>query len=216
MWTCGIDEAGKGPVLGPMVAAGVSVLDVNDLSNLGIKDSKKLRPKKRDEIYETLVASYKTAVVIRTPADIDARLGTMNQFTVECHAEVLQQLKADVVYLDACDVNAARFGTNVLNAAGLSSDTKVFSEHKADEKYLVVGAASIVAKVTRDRIIDELKEEFGEIGSGYPSDAKTVAFLTNYIREHGVPPACARKSWQTVTDILEKNKQKQCSLDSFL
>ncbi|HJJ41272.1 MAG TPA: ribonuclease HII, partial [Methanocorpusculum sp.] len=74
--------------------------------------------------------------------------------------------------------------------------------------YAVVGAASIVAKVTRDRIIEELKAEFGEIGSGYPSDAKTVTFLTEYIKEHGAPPSCARKSWQTVTDILSKSAQK--------
>ncbi|HJJ63373.1 MAG TPA: ribonuclease HII, partial [Methanocorpusculum sp.] len=110
------------------------------------------------------------------------------------------------VYLDACDVNAERFGVNVLSASGISAE--VVSEHKADARYAVVGAASIVAKVTRDRIIEELRTEFGEIGSGYPSDAKTVSFLKKYIREHGVPPTCARKSWQTVTDIMSKSAQK--------
>jgi ribonuclease HII len=94
----------------------------------------------------------------------------------------------------------------VLSASGISAE--VVSEHKADARYAVVGAASIVAKVTRDRIIDELRAEFGEIGSGYPSDAKTVSFLKEYIREHGVPPTCARKSWQTVTDIMSKSAQK--------
>ena len=206
MWICGIDEAGKGPVLGPMVAAGVLVSDDEDLSSLGIKDSKQLSAKKREVIFEEICASYKTAVVVKSPAEIDVRECTMNQFTVLLHAEVLRTLSPDRVYLDACDVNAERFGVNVLSASGI--DAEVVSEHKADARYAVVGAASIVAKVTRDRIIDELRLEFGEIGSGYPSDAKTVAFLKEYIREHGVPPACARKSWQTVTDILSKSAQK--------
>ena len=206
MWICGIDEAGKGPVLGPMVAAGVLVSDDEDLSSLGIKDSKQLSAKKREVIFEEICASYKTAVVVKSPAEIDVRECTMNQFTVFLHAEVLRTLSPDRVYLDACDVNAERFGVNVLSASGI--DAEVVSEHKADARYAVVGAASIVAKVTRDRIIDELRLEFGEIGSGYPSDAKTVAFLKEYIREHGVPPACARKSWQTVTDILSKSAQK--------
>ncbi|MBQ4135106.1 MAG: ribonuclease HII [Methanocorpusculum sp.] len=206
MWICGIDEAGKGPVLGPMVAAGVLVSDDEDLSSLGIRDSKQLSAKKREVIFEEICASYKTAVVVKSPAEIDVRECTMNQFTVFLHAEVLRTLSPDRVYLDACDVNAERFGVNVLSASGI--DAEVVSEHKADARYAVVGAASIVAKVTRDRIIDELRLEFGEIGSGYPSDAKTVAFLKEYIREHGVPPACARKSWQTVTDILSKSAQK--------
>ena len=206
MWICGIDEAGKGPVLGPMVAAGVLVSDDEDLSSLGIRDSKQLSAKKREVIFDEICASYKTAVVVKSPAEIDVRECTMNQFTVLLHAEVLRTLSPDRVYLDACDVNAERFGVNVLSASGI--DAEVVSEHKADARYAVVGAASIVAKVTRDRIIDELRLEFGEIGSGYPSDAKTVAFLKEYIREHGVPPACARKSWQTVTDILSKSAQK--------
>ena len=206
MWICGIDEAGKGPVLGPMVAAGVLVLDDEDLSSLGIRDSKQLSAKKREVIFDEICASYKTAVVVKAPAEIDARECTRNQFTVVLHAEVLRTLCPDRMYLDACDVNAERFGVNVLSVSGI--DAEVVSEHKADARYAVVGAASIVAKVTRDRIIDELRLEFGEIGSGYPSDAKTVEFLKEYIREHGVPPACARKSWQTVTDILSKSAQK--------
>ena len=206
MWICGIDEAGKGPVLGPMVAAGVLVSDDEDLSSLGIRDSKQLSAKKREVIFEEICASYKTAVVVKSPAEIDVRECTMNQFTVFLHAEVLRTLSPDRVYLDACDVNAERFGVNVLSASGI--DAEVVSEHKADARYAVVGAASIVAKVTRDRIIDELRLEFGEIGSGYPSDAKTVAFLTDYITEHGAPPSCARKSWQTVSDSLSKSAQK--------
>jgi len=211
MWICGIDEAGKGPVLGPMVAAGVAVESVSLLSGMGINDSKKLTPKRREELFSEIISRFRYAVVIRSPEEIDNRVGTMNEFTVSCHAEVLRKLNPDIVYLDACDVNANRFGANVLAASGI--ETKVISEHKADAKFEVVGAASIVAKVTRDRIIEELKEEFGDIGSGYPSDPETIAFLTEYIQKNGNAPSCARKSWQTVKDIVDKSAQK--SIDSF-
>jgi len=211
MWICGIDEAGKGPVLGPMVTAGVAVEDVSFLSGIGINDSKKLTAKRREELFSEITSRFRYAVVVQSPEEIDNRGGTMNEFTVDCHAEVLRTLNPDVVYLDACDVNANRFGTNVLVASGI--ETKVISEHKADAKFEVVGAASIVAKVTRDCLIDQLKEEFGDIGSGYPSDPVTIAFLTEYIQKNGKAPSCARKSWQTVTDILDKSAQK--SIDSF-
>ncbi len=203
---CGVDEAGKGPVLGPMVTAGVLVSDQSELSALGIKDSKQLTPKKRESLFEEITSSWRTYAVIKTPAEIDSRNGTMNLFTASCHAEVVRNLAADFVYLDACDVNAKRFGDTVLRLSGFSGN--IISEHKADAAYPVVGAASIVAKVTRDRCITEQKAEFGEIGSGYPSDSHTIAFLKKYIREHGEPPSCARRSWQTVDDIIGELSQK--------
>ena len=211
MRICGIDEAGKGPVLGPMTAAGVIAEDDSVLSGLGIRDSKQLTPKRREQLFDEITSSFEYSVIIRTPQDIDSRLGTMNQFTVACHAEVLRNLHPDKVILDACDVNAKRFGENVLSASGVEAE--VISVHKADAKYEVVGAASIVAKVTRDRIIDELKIEFGDIGSGYPSDETTIEFLRGYIRKHGKAPSCARLTWQTTKDLLSSSAQK--SLDGF-
>ena len=211
MRICGIDEAGKGPVLGPMTAAGVIAEDDSVLSGLGIRDSKQLTPKRREQLFDEITSSFEYSVILRTPQDIDSRLGTMNQFTVACHAEVLRNLHPDKVILDACDVNAKRFGENVLSASGVEAE--VISVHKADAKYEVVGAASIVAKVTRDRIIDELKIEFGDIGSGYPSDETTIEFLRGYIRKHGKAPSCARLTWQTTKDLLSSSAQK--SLDGF-
>jgi len=211
MRICGIDEAGKGSVLGPMTAAGVVIEHLNDLDGLGIKDSKQLIPKKREELFEIITESYPYHVVIRTPQEIDLRLGTMNTFTVNCHAEVLRNLAPNKVILDACDTNADRFGVNVLSLSGIACD--VISIHKADAKYTVVGAASILAKVTRDRIIDTLREEFGDIGSGYPSDEVTIQFLKNYVKTYGVAPTCARTTWQTTIDILNSSQQK--SLDSY-
>ena len=209
MTICGVDEAGKGPVLGPMVTAGVLVSDMSELEMLGIKDSKKLSPKKRESLFEEITASWQTYTVVRTPLEIDSREGTMNTFTASCHAEVVRALCADIVYLDACDVNAQRFGENVLMLSG--SSAQICSEHKADARYAVVGAASIVAKVTRDRYIADLKEEYGEIGSGYPSDPETISFLTEYILTRGEVPLCARRSWQTVQDILDRVSQTDLS-----
>lgn len=211
MLLCGVDEAGKGPVLGPMVAAGILIEDTTDLENLGIKDSKQLSAKKREEIFEILTASYRHYVVVKTPEEIDLRPSTMNAFTVACHAEVVRALSPEKVFLDACDVNAERFGKNVLHLSGISAE--VVSEHKADDKYLIVGAASIIAKVMRDRKIEELKDEFGEIGSGYPSDPVTIRFLEEYIRNHGEAPSCARKSWKTVAEVMARCRQK--SLTDF-
>jgi len=211
MKICGVDEAGKGPVLGPMVTAGVLISDPDELAALGIKDSKKLSPKKRESLFDEITASWQTCTVVRTPLEIDSREGTMNIFTASCHADVVRGLHADLIYLDACDVNAKRFGENVLRLSGISAEVR--SEHKADAKFPVVGAASIVAKVTRDRCIAELKSEYGEIGSGYPSDPLTISFLTEYIRDHGKAPACARRSWQTVQDIM--NRSSQTGLSDF-
>ncbi len=211
MTICGVDEAGKGPVLGPMVTAGVLVSYMSELEMLGIKDSKKLSPKKRESLFEEITASCQTYTVVRTPFDIDSREGTMNAFTASCHAEVVSALCADIVYLDACDVNAKRFGENVLMLSG--SSAQICSEHKADARYAVVGAASIIAKVTRDRCIADLKEEYGEIGSGYPSDQATISFLTEYIRTRGDVPLCARRSWQTIQDIL--NRVSQTDISAF-
>lgn len=212
MKICGVDEAGKGPVLGPMVTAGVVVSDLAELAALDIRDSKKLSLKKRESLFEEIIASWQIYTVVRTPLEIDSRESTMNAFTASCHAEVVRALCPDLIYLDACDVNALRFGENVLRLSGISAG--VCSEHKADAKFPVVGAASIVAKVTRDRCIAELKNEYGEIGSGYPSDPLTIAFLTGYIRDHGEAPACARRSWQTVKDII--NRSSQTGLDDFI
>ena len=209
---CGVDEAGKGSVLGPMVTAGVLVADAAELEGLGLRDSKQLTPHRREELYGEITHRWKTAAVIRTPAEIDSRTGTMNAFTASCHAAVIRSLTPGTAYVDACDVNAARFGSNVRELSGLP-ELQIISEHKADDKFLIVGAASIVAKVIRDRLVDELSKEFGNLGSGYPSDPATIRFLEKYIREHGYPPSCARRTWKTVDEIIARVSQQ--SLTDF-
>lgn len=217
----GIDEAGRGPVVGPLVIAAV-VVDESKLSNLetlGVKDSKKLSPKKREELFKEIIRLVDDYFILKiSPEEIDNREGTMNEFEVENFIKVLNSLnlKPDVLYIDAADVKEERFGEVI--GKRLSFSPKIVAEHKADSKYIPVAAASILAKVTRDRAIEKLKEAYGEIGSGYPSDPITRRFLEEYYKKHGVFPPIVRKSWKTLEKIEEKlkNKEAQSTILDFL
>jgi ribonuclease HII len=201
---CGVDEAGKGSVLGPMVVAAVGCQAVEDLATLPIRDSKVLRPKQREALYEVLVREFAVSVVSLDAAGIDEARSrmSMNDCVARLHARAIAGLRPASAYVDACDVNAERYGRRV--AGFLDFPCEIVAEHRADARYKIVGAASVVAKVSRDRAIQELGVEYGEIGSGYPSDPTTMAFLKDYVREHGDPPACARTTWKTVTDLYQR------------
>ncbi len=204
---CGVDEAGKGAVLGPMVVAAAAVLDITQLDSIAIRDSKTLTRRKREELFSLLTEMCLYHLVYVSPGEIDAALPliSMNLVVARAHAECVAALKPETAYLDACDVNAARYAGTVQSL--LPYPCSLVAGHRADATYPIVGAASIIAKVTRDRAIADLALEYGDIGSGYPSDKKTISFLTEYIREHGSPPACARSSWKTVATLLAKERQ---------
>ncbi|NJD99631.1 ribonuclease HII [Thermococcus sp. LS1] len=225
MKLAGIDEAGRGPVLGPMVIAAVVVDEKNvpKLEELGVKDSKKLTPKRRERLFDEIVQLLDDYVILELwPEEIDSRGGTLNEFEVENFVKALNSLKVkpDIVYIDAADVKEARFGEEI--KAKLNFEAEIIAEHKADDKFVPVSAASILAKVTRDRAIERLKEEYGEIGSGYPSDPRTRAFLEEYYRKHGEFPPIVRRTWKTLRKIEEKlakemkKRRGQMSLEEFL
>ncbi len=204
----GIDEAGKGPVLGPMCVAGLMV-DENKLDNilrLGVKDSKKLTPKKREALsVEINKLADKIFILEVSPGQIDElrKVITMNEIMVACYVKVLEELMPESAFVDAADVIAERFGENIKKK--YSRDLNITSEHKADEKYPIVSAASILAKVRRDELVRNIEKTAGtEIGSGYPSDRKTIMFLENWVSEHGSLPDFARSSWETSKNIIEK------------
>ncbi|MBN2734013.1 MAG: ribonuclease HII [Methanomicrobiaceae archaeon] len=205
---CGIDEAGKGSVLGPMVIGGVMGSSLSEFEDMGFSDSKILTPKRRELMYEEIVSCFKTTSVVIEAHKIDeSRLSySMNLIVARAHASAIDNLSPKKAYLDACDVNEIRYGINVRE--NLKNPVEIISEHKADSKYAIVGAASIIAKVTRDRLIVKISEEYGDIGSGYPSDPKTIKFLENYIAENGDCPCISRKSWKTVSNIIGKIQQK--------
>jgi ribonuclease HII len=115
-----------------------------------------------------------------------------------------------MAYVDAADVNAARFGTNLKAQYAKkypekANELSVVSEHQADATYPVVSAASIVAKVRRDELIKELGKKIGiDFGSGYPSDPKTQRFLEDWSREHDTLPEFVRHSWKTAENVLKR------------
>jgi len=205
---CGVDEAGKGSVLGPLVVAAVAIPSERALDDLGVRDSKLLSPKERERLYALIKKRCKVATVRLDAADIDAvRLEmTLNVAVARAHAQAINKLSPTCAYVDACDVNCLRYAEMV--KGHLTHTCEIVSEHHADDKFPVVSAASIVAKVTRDRAIATLSRKYGDIGSGYPSDPVTIRFLTNWIDEHKTPPPIARKSWKTVSAILARKHQR--------
>lgn len=206
---CGVDEAGKGPVLGPMVIAAVACSNPQDLADIGVMDSKVLSPKRREVLFAIIKEQFQYTVVIRTASDIDhLRKGmTMNEITARAHAEVVRTLGCTEAFLDACDVNEERYARTVGGYIG--QPCKITARHRADQTFPVVSAASIVAKVIRDRLVRDLEEEFGQIGSGYPADPITIAFLKEYIRINGRPPCIARMSWATIQNLMKLESQQQ-------
>jgi ribonuclease HII len=208
----GVDEAGKGPVLGSMFAAAVRV-DPAELP-AGVGDSKAIAAGRREEL-AAAIRDVADAVGVAeiTVGRIDDPETDMNALTVAAHAEALAEVavEGDEAYVDAGDTNAVRFERNVASETPLSLDVR--GEHGADETYPVVGAASIVAKVEREAHVTSLCAEYGDVGSGYPGDPSTRAFLREYVSEHGRLPACARESWQTSRDVLAARKQS--SLGDF-
>ncbi len=198
---CGIDEAGRGPVFGDLVIAGVACEpgEEGEMRELGVKDSKALSPSKREEIYEKLIRMYPYEVVVITPSELDKmRLKyTLNEIEASAFAEIINRLQPSRAYLDCASASQRGFTRDV--KASLRSECELIVEHKADERYPVVAAGSIVAKVTRDRGIKVLAETYGSIGSGYPSDPVTKEFLSRWIREHRSYPPFARKSWKTAS-----------------
>lgn len=208
---CGVDEAGKGSVLGPLVIAAVGVTSDEVFADVLVKDSKMLSPAMREHLYSVIRKRFRVATVRIDAHEIDEiRKGmTMNSCIARAHAQVIGKLSPSKAFVDACDVNAFRYAEMV--KSHLDYTCEIISEHHADESFRVVSAASIVAKVVRDRAIVTLSKKYGTIGSGYSSDPLTIAFLSSYIDEYKKPPPIARKSWKTVSRLIAKKQQSQLS-----
>ena len=199
----GIDEAGRGSVLGPMVIAGVVVPEKMEkvLERMGVKDSKRLTPNRRTILSRKLKKMFDYEIVVISAREIDEmRADGINLNEIEKNAmeSILLKLKPEKAIVDAVDVKAERFQENLCKDTGLN----VIAEHKADDKYIEVSAASIIAKAERDDQIKEINKDFiksGGIGSGYPSDPTTKKFLANYTYDE--MPEFVRKSWATVAKM---------------
>ena len=200
---CGVDEAGKGPVLGPLVVAAVAVDNAKDIQDLGIKDSKQLTPAKRKELANLIKKKFSFAIEIIEAERVDEyrKQNKLNDLNREAFEKLISKLNPNVAYVDAADVNEHRFGKQIKEKLTNENDTDVISMHKADAKIDVVAAASIIAKETRENEIRKLKEEIGDFGSGYPSDERTIKFLKSFYADNGKWPTGTRKSWKTVKRI---------------
>jgi ribonuclease HII len=207
---CGVDEAGRGPVLGPLVVAAVMVEDDASLIEMGVRDSKKLTRARRIELCSAIHQVADTEVVIITHDEIDEQRVncSLNDIEARAFAKALSRFKESKIFADAADVDPDRFRRMVCNH--LECDVQIVCEHKADEQYPVVSAASIVAKETRDSLMDRISEELGRpVGSGYASDPTTLSFLENWISEKGDLPPYARRSWDTSRRLLNLSRTRK-------
>lgn len=212
----GIDEAGRGSVIGPLVVGGFLVHSdrLNELRAAGARDSKLLTPARREEVYVALGTLGERRAIAIPPSEIDRFVvrGALNQLEARAFARLVRTLSPDAVRVDACDPNAYRFGALVGRLAG--GKVPVVARHRADRDDPVVGAASIVAKVERDRRVARLRRQIGvDFGSGYPSDSRTVAFLRSERVARASRPAFVRWSWGTMQRV--KPARPASTLESF-
>ncbi|SMH71610.1 ribonuclease HII [Candidatus Nitrosotalea okcheonensis] len=203
MLVCGVDDAGRGSVLGPLVISGISIeqKNIKQLVKIGVKDSKQLSPQSREKLYGqilSIVEGYHVAKISPKTIDKSVSKNLLNKLEADYMAKVIKKLEADSSYVDSCDVNPKRFGLYISN---IVKTGKIVSSHHADRKYPVVSAASIIAKVNRDRAIEKLRKSH-DLGSGYPSDPKTMWFIKEWISKNGNVPEFVRKSWKPVKILL--------------
>jgi ribonuclease HII len=224
---CGADEAGRGAILGPLVVSIVAVRNTSmrRLSDIGVRDSKLLSGKRRRQLYneiEGIASEIKVKCIF--PSEINEAMAnhiSINELEAKNFSELFDSMKSEVnsIYLDSPDVIPERFGvrfgmysTKNTRVVGIKTPrakgvqyTRVVAEHKADAKYPVVSAASIIAKVTRDSEIQKLEKRLKfKIGSGYPSDDYTIRAIKENIKsvplnEH------VRNRWITLERIKQRS-----------
>ncbi|MDE1871307.1 MAG: ribonuclease HII [Candidatus Micrarchaeota archaeon] len=228
---CGGDEAGRGAILGPLVIGMVVVksTSLHKLSDIGVRDSKMLSEKRRNSLYDDIATIASDMQVEKIfPSEINEAMKnhiSLNELEAKHFAALFDRIGKGVnsVYLDSPDVIPERFGTRFKMSCskptvvtGVKSQrekgvkyVRIVSEHKADSRYPLVSAASIIAKVTRDREIAKLERSLKiPIGSGYPSDYKTIDAIRRNLRT-GILDEHIRHRWITMDRI------KQTKLTSF-
>lgn len=203
----GIDEAGRGPVIGPLIIALVVFRDTyaEFLRDLGVKDSKLLTPQKRLFLFKAILDLSKTVLVAILPPNIIDRWvskNLLNRLEAKVISELISRLPPKFrIYIDAPS-SPKSFLSYLYEFLPRHYHQKLIVENKADKKYIVVSAASIIAKVIRDMQIKRIKNILGlDFGSGYPSDPKTKDSLGTILK---IAPKIVRKTWLPVKKILNK------------
>ena len=209
MLVCGIDEAGRGSVIGPLVIAGISInkSNINKLEEIGVRDSKTLTKNKRSFLFDKILDFSEFVCVYKLDCNtIDENVyqKKLNKLEGVVMSSIINHLSAEISYVDSCDINIDKYTSYLKSNLSVKNNGIIIAMHKADKLYPVVSAASIIAKVIRDREIQILEETFRNIGSGYPSDKKTMYFIRNWIKEYREFPNFVRKSWKPIKEITLK------------
>ncbi len=207
----GLDEAGRGSILGNLFIAIVDADEstIRKMKKWGVKDSKLLSPKKREELSEKIKANTKWAITSLNPQEIDGRFGNglnLNKLEAIKYADLINKIKPEKAIIDCPSPNIIAF-RNLLKRF-IETNTELIVEHKADLKYTIVGAASILAKTERDKHINALSEMCGvNLGSGYPSDPIAMKGVNKLMNtEYSV---YIRKSWEPYLRIRREKEQKK-------
>jgi ribonuclease HII len=219
MLILGIDDAGRGPVIGPMILAGVLITKETEkeFAKLGIKDSKQVLPAKRaileKEIKEKVLDFHIVQISVDEIDDVDKEGLNLNQREAIAASMIINKLnkgKEQIkVIIDCPSVNISSWKEYLEKFVLGKSNLSIVCEHKADENYLSVSAASILAKEEREREVKNLKDKFKvDFGSGYSSDDKTRKFIyENYEKFSGL--GLFRESWGTIKKHKAYKKQKK-------
>ncbi len=204
----GIDEAGRGSVLGPLVVAGVSIRQKNlaGLRRAGVRDSKLLSTNVRQQLFAKIIGATEHVCIFKINTnEVDEYVfsNTLNKLEAKAMAGIIDNIFASRVFVDACDINPMRYKKWLECKLGSIPRPKIFSLHHADRSNTAVSAASIIAKVIRDEEIHKIRSRYNEIGSGYPSDKRTMKFISGWIADYDSAPDFARRSWRPVKNILD-------------
>ncbi|ARM75136.1 ribonuclease HII [Acidianus manzaensis] len=209
----GIDEAGRGCIIGPMIIAGV-IIDENQekiLKTAGVKDSKQLTRKEREKLFD-IILNFSQLIIINKamPYEIDSE--NLNKVT---YKKVIQIIMASIT-----------FSPNIITVDRVGKEQEVIDlinklkakpnvVYKADELFVESSAASIIAKVIRDKIIDSLKSEYGDFGSGYPSDPKTKNWIKQIYESGNPPPKIIRRTWKNLLKLAPNYYISKRDLDGY-
>lgn len=207
---CGVDDAGRGCIFGPLFIAGAAMSDdvAKQLYSDGVRDSKLLTRQQRERLFDVIREKAISYVVLSIkPEEIDEYVRRkkkhtkLNYLEAIYMARAINKLQGEVAYVDASDTDVRVFSAQI--EENLERKLSIVAVHHADRLFPVVSAASILAKVSRDREIEKLKKEVGDFGSGYPSDPRTVKFLKEWIASKKSPPPFTRLSWKTWKKLLQ-------------
>ncbi len=215
----GIDDAGRGPVIGPMVLAGCLVEEETgkEFKKLGVKDSKQLTNKRREFLAEIIVQkAIAFEVILINPSEIDGKNShgiNLNDVEAIACAEIINKInkgfKQIKVIIDCPSVSIEKWKNFLKTKIDDLSNLEIVCEHKADKNYVEVSAASILAKNAREKEMNILKKEYGEeIGSGYTSDPATCKFLEKYAEKHK-EAGIFRQTWTTWKKACANIKQRK-------